>query len=153
VTSFARSRPKPLRTAQVETLDTLGRARPMILQTWAWLIGTSEAGDARLVEWARSFAKPPALEVQGARLEADSYVPERRAMRLVVEGPTVSITIKPATPCVHPVFELDAAPKILARVELDGRLLSTNEYAWDGRTLWLNATVAKDAVLRLMFGD
>jgi hypothetical protein len=74
-------------------------------------------------------------------------------MRLVVEGPTVSITIKPATPCVHPVFELDAAPKILARVELDGRLLSTNEYAWDGRTLWLNATVAKDAVLRLMFGD
>ena len=112
VMSWARSRPKPLRTAQLESLDTLGRSKPMIVQTWVWLIGTSDADDARLLEWARSFAKPPAVEVQGARLEAESYVPERRAIRLIVEQPTVAITIKPATACVHPVFELAAAPQV-----------------------------------------
>jgi hypothetical protein len=152
VMSFARSRPKPLRTAQVETLDTLGRSKPMIVQTWVWLIGRSDAGDARLLDWARSFSKPPALEVQGARVEAESYIPERRAMRLVVEEPTVSIKIKPATPCVHPVFELQAAPKTLARVELAGRVLDAKDYAWDGQTLWINATLAQEAELRLAFG-
>ncbi len=151
VMSFARSRPKPLRTAQLEALDTLGRSKPMIIQTWAWLIGTSEAGDARLLEWARSFAKPPALEVRGARLEANSYVPERRAMRLVVEEPAVTIAIKPATVCVNPVFELAAAPKTPARVKLDGRPLDAGQYAWDGRTLWLDATIRRPTVLSLQF--
>ncbi len=153
VVSWARSRPNPLRTAQLESLDTLGRSKPMIVQTWVWLIGMSDAGDARLLEWARSFSKPPALEAQGARLEAESYVPERRAMRLVVEEPTVSIKIKPATPCVNPVFELQAAPKTLARVELANRLLGANEYAWDGQTLWINTTLTQDAQLRLVFGN
>jgi hypothetical protein len=153
VMSFARSRPKPLRTAQIETLDTLGRSKPMIVQTWVWLIGMSDASDARLVDWARSFSKPPALEVQGARVEAESYIPERRAMRLVVEEPVVSIKIKPATPCVHPVFELQAAPKKLARVELAGRVLGVKDYAWDGQTLWLNATVTQDSALQLVFGE
>jgi hypothetical protein len=151
VMSFGRSRPKPLRTAQLETLDTLGRSKPMIIQTWAWLIGTSDAGDARLLEWARSFAKPPALEVRGARLEANSYVPERRAMRLVVEEPAVAITIKPAAACVNPVFELAAAPKTLARVQLAGRTLDAGQYAWDGHTLWLDATIPQPTVLSLQF--
>ena len=153
VVSWARSRPKPLRTAQLETLDTLGRSKPMIVQTWVWLIGMSNADDGRLIEWARSFANPPALEVQGARAEAESYLPERRAMRLVVDEPVVTIQVKPATPCVHPVFELDGAPKTLARVELAGRLLDGKEYAWDGRTLWLNATLTRDTALRLVFSD
>jgi hypothetical protein len=153
VVSWARSRPKPLRTAQLESLDTLGRSKPMIVQTWVWLIGMSDAGDARLLEWARSFSKPPALEVQGARLEAESYVPERRAIRMIVEEPTVSIRIKPATACVNPVFELAAAPKTLARVELAGRGLDAKEYAWDGQTLWISATVAQDTALRLVFGN
>jgi hypothetical protein len=153
VMSFVRSRPKPLRTAQVESLDTLGRSKPMIVQTWAWLIGTTSDDDARLLEWARSFSKPPALEVQGARLEAESYVPERRALRLVAEEPTVAIKIRPATPCVHPVFEIEQAPKKLASIELDGRTLAAKDYAWDGHTLWLDATFVHDARLRLVFVD
>jgi hypothetical protein len=153
VASWARSRPKPLRTAQLEAIDTLGRSKPMVVQTWVWLIGMSDADDGRLVQWARSFAKPPTVEVQGARLEANSYVPERRAIQMIVEEPTVSIRIKPATPCVNPVFELAAAPKTLVRVELAGRALDAKEHAWDGRTLWIDATVAKDTTLRLVFGD
>ena len=153
VLSWARCRPTPLRTAQLETLDTLGRAKPMVLQTWAWLVGTSDADDERLTQWARSFAKPPALEVQGARPEAESYCPERRALRLVVDEPIVTIKVKPSTACVHPVFELEEAPKTLARAELDGRILAADEYAWDGRTLWLDATLAVDTTLRLTFGD
>ena len=38
-------------------------------------------------------------------------MPERRAMRLVVERPQLTVTIAPATPCVHPVFELVDAPR------------------------------------------
>jgi len=153
VVSWARNRPTPLRTAQVETLDTLGRSKPMVVQTWAWLIGTTDAADERLLEWARSFATPPALDVQGARLEAESYVPERRAIRLVVESPTVTITVKPTTACVHPVFELAAAPKRLTQVDLGGRPLATTEYAWDGRTLWLNNTLREETTVRLTFGE
>ncbi|MCU0959107.1 MAG: hypothetical protein MUF48_03300 [Pirellulaceae bacterium] len=153
VMSWARSRPTPLRTAQLETLDTLGRSQPMVVQTWAWLIGTSDADDQRLVEWARSFAQPPALDVQGARLEAESYIPERRAIRLVVESPTVTIIVKPATACVHPVFELTAAPRTLKQLELGGRPLAAKQYAWDGHTLWLNCTLREETALRLTFGD
>jgi len=153
VMSWSRSRPRPMRTAQLESLDTLGRSKPMLVQRWAWLIGTSDADDARLLQWAHSFAKPPALEVRGARLEAESYIPERRAIRLVVEEPTVTIAVNPAAACVNPVFELAAAPKTLAQVELDGRLLDSKDYAWDGRTLWINATLTQDAQLRLVFGS
>ena len=109
VMSWARCRPEPVRTARLETLDTLGRSKPMIVQTWAWLIGMSDADDARLLRWAASFAKPPALELDGARLEAGSYVPERRAIRLIVESDAVTIGIKPDVACVNPVFELSGA--------------------------------------------
>lgn len=153
VMSWARSRPAPLRTARLVTLDTLGRSKPMLLQTWVWLIGMSEAGDERLLAWARSFAEPPSLAVQGARLEAETYVPERRAMRLHVEAKSVAIAVKPAAPCVHPVFELDAAPPRLERVELGGRALESRQYAWDGHTLWLDATISQPTVLRLEFAE
>ena len=67
VMSWAGTRPRPLRTGEVVTLDTLGRSRPMTVRTWAWLIGMSDESDARLVERAKSFATPPALELRGAR--------------------------------------------------------------------------------------
>ena len=104
-------RPEPVRTAQFEMLDTLGRSKPMVRQTWAWLIGMSDADDERLLQWARSFSAPPSLNLQGARLDAESYVPERRALRLVVEDRTVVIEVKPREVCVNPVFELTNAPK------------------------------------------
>jgi hypothetical protein len=52
---------------------------------------------------------------------------------------------------VHPVFELQGAPKTLSRLELDERTLTPADYAWDGRTLWLNATLRKQTRLRLVF--
>jgi hypothetical protein len=146
------NQPKPLRAAQFETLDTLGRSRPMLVQTFVWLIGMSDASDARLREWARSFSKPPSLEVKGARLDAEPYSPERRAMRLLVEDKTVTIRIKPATVCVNPVFELLEAPRTLVRVRLADRLLEAKEYRWDGKTLWIEATVLRDTPLQLEFG-
>ena len=82
----------------------------MTVRTWAWLIGMSGEPDARLVERAKSFANPPALELRGARVGFDGYVPERRAIQLVAEGPEVAITIKPAAPCVNPVFEIRRCP-------------------------------------------
>ncbi len=61
VMSWAGKRPVPLSTSELVTLDTLGRSRPMIVRRWAWLIGTSDAADGRLVDWAKSFATPPSL--------------------------------------------------------------------------------------------
>ena len=82
-----------------------------------------------------------------------AYNTERRATLLTIEKPIVSLTIKPTTPCVHPVFELQGAPKMLSRVELGSRVLAANDYAWDGRTLWLNNTLRDDVTLRLTFSD
>jgi hypothetical protein len=151
--SWAHSRPEPLRVETRETLDTLGRPKTMAVRRWAWLIGMSDADDGRLLEWARSFARPPAVEIQGARLDFDAYVPERRAIRLVVEQRTVTVALRPEKRCVHPVFELSAAPRTLQSVELAGRALSAAEYAWDGRTLWLGVDVDQPSSLRLVFGD
>jgi hypothetical protein len=151
IMSWFKNRPTPVRTAQFDTVDTLGRSKPMQLQTWAWLISMSDASDQRLLEWARSFSTPPSLKLQGARLDSEPYHPERRAMRLVAEEKTVTIGLTPATPCVNPVFELSQAPKTLVRVELNARPLAAKDYAWDGKTLWLDATLARPAQLRLVF--
>ncbi len=152
VMSWAGSRPTPLRTANLVTLDTRGRSRLMSVREWVWLIGMTDASDRRLLEWATSFATPPALEVRGARLGFDAYVPERRAIRLTAESRAVVITIKPGPPCVNPVFEFEGAPPGELRVMLGGRPLERARYAWDGRTLWLDATIATPIDLHLTFG-
>jgi hypothetical protein len=54
---------------------------------------------------------------------------------------------------VHPVFELHKAPKTLARIQLNGAALSVHDYAWDGRTLWLNTTLRRETSLRLVFSE
>jgi hypothetical protein len=146
-------RPEPIRSSVVETKDGLGRRKTMKVQTWVWLIGMTDADDARLIQWAKSFSGPPSVEVRGARLEAESYAPERRAIRLIVEDRSVMIATKPAAACVNPVFELDRAPAMPLRVRLADRLLDAKEYAWDGKTLWLNAMIDKATVLRLEFTD
>ena len=66
IISWAKNRPTPVRTARFDTVDTLGRSKPMQVQTWVWLIGMSDAGDARLLEWAHSFSTPPSVELKGA---------------------------------------------------------------------------------------
>jgi hypothetical protein len=152
VMSWAGTRPRPLRTAELVTLDTLGRSRPMTVRSWAWLIGMTGEPDARLVERAKSFAAPPALELRGARVGFEGYAPERRAIRVIVEAPEVAITIKPGPPCVNPVFEFDGVPRSEARVTLAGQPLEPARYAWDGRMLWLDATIRTPAELRVTFG-
>ena len=139
--TWGHRRPQPLESRVADLPDALGVTRKMQVEKWAWLIGMSDADDARLLEWARSFATPPQVKADGARLQSPSYNTERRATLLTVEKPIVSLTITPSTPCVHPVFELHQAPKTLARIELNGQALAAHDYAWDGRTLWLNTTL------------
>jgi hypothetical protein len=150
--SWGHRRPQPLESRTAEMPDALGVTRKMKVEKWAWLIGLSDADDARLLEWSRSFATPPQVQADGGRLQTPSYNTERRATLLSVDKPEVSLTVTPSTPCVHPVFELHGAPKTLSRLELDGRELTPADYAWDGRTLWLNTTLRKQTRLRLVFG-
>jgi hypothetical protein len=145
------NRPEPVVSAMTNAVDTLGRSKPMAFQRWVWLIGMTADSDARLLAWARSFTRPPSLEVKGARLEAQSYVPERRALRLVVQDKTVTVAFNPIIPCVNPVLELAGAPATLARITLGGRALGAGDYAWDGKTLWLNATIEGPQELQLEF--
>jgi hypothetical protein len=152
VMSWVGCRPVPLATADLVTLDTLGRARPMTLRRWAWLIGMSDAADARLVDRAKSFATPPSLDLRGARLEFEGYAPERRAFRLEALSNEVQITIKPGAPCVNPVFELARVPEGDAHITLAGRPLEAERHAWDGRTLWFDATIETPTELRVTFG-
>jgi len=151
--SWGHRRPQPLESRIADMPDALGVTRPMQVEKWTWLLGLSDADDARLLEWTRSFATPPQVTADGARLQSPAYNTERRATLLTVERPTVSITINPAMPCVHPVFELHQAPQTLERVELNGRVLAANDYAWDGRTFWLNTTLRHETTLRLVFGN
>ena len=151
--SWGHRRPQPLESRTAEMPDALGVTRTMQVEKWAWLIGLSDADDARLLEWSRSFSTPPKVKAEGARLQSPSYNTERRATLLTVEKPVVTLTIKHTTPCVHPVFELQGAPKILSLVELDSRVLAAGEYAWDGRTLWVNHTLRHEAALRLTFSE
>lgn len=141
----------PAFSATIQSHDTLGRLKTMLHRQWYWLIGLTDASDARLLEWAHSFSTPPSLELEGAHLDLDSYLPERRAVRLVVESPAVSITLKPSTRCVNPVFELLKAPKNLASISLGGRALKPKEYAWDGSTLWIGQDIDTTSTLKLEF--
>jgi hypothetical protein len=151
--TWGHRRPQPLESRVVDLPDALGVTRKMQVEKWAWLIGLSEADDTRLLEWSRSFAAPPQVKSDGARLQSPAYNTERRATLLTVEKTDVTLTIKPATPCVHPIFELNEAPKTLGHVEVNGRVLTASDYAWDGRTLWLNATLREETALRLTFLD
>jgi len=150
--SWARTRPTPLVTATMPSIDTLGRARTMRIQQWAWLIGMSEEPDAALLVRARSFATPPSLEVRGARCTTDAYTLQRRAMQLVVEDDEVTITFKPESPCVNPVFELLNAPGRLQKISIDSQELLASDYKWTGSTLWLNRLMKQRACLAMSFG-
>src|SRR5690348_15433953 len=133
-------------------LDTRGRSRDMTIQRWVWLIAKTDAPDDLLLRWAQSFSSPPALEVRGAHLDFPSYSQERRAIRLIVDLPSIEITLKPQGYCINPVFELDQAPKELESVTVDGKALPADGYAWDGAALWVRADVgANGAKLSLRF--
>jgi hypothetical protein len=125
--------------------------KTMKVQSWVWLIGMTDASDETLAEWAKSFSQPPELELHGARRDSEPYSPERRAMPLVVDDRNVTIMIKPVAWCVNPVFELKGAPRARLIVKLDDQVLGLKQYAWDGRTLWLNANFDQPKRLQLEF--
>jgi hypothetical protein len=152
VMSWAGRRPTPLATSERVTLDTLGRSRLMIERRWAWLIGASDASDPRLVAWAKSFSTPPSLDLRGAQGDSAGYLIERRAFRLEPQASDIQIMIKPTVPCVNPVFEFTRKIAGDLRLTLASRPLAEERYAWDGQTLWVDATIEAPTELRLMFG-
>jgi hypothetical protein len=153
VMSWAGARPEPIWTAHHSSLDTLGRSRPMTMRRWAWLIGMSDANDQRLLQWAKSFMEPPSLEIKGARLPFDSYLPHRRGLRLLVEDRSVLLKIKPQVVWVNPVIEISGAPKGALTIKRNGSVLSPASYAWDGHVLWLNALIDAPVELNLTFAQ
>jgi hypothetical protein len=151
VMSWAGCRPEPIQSAVLSTLDSLGRSRPLSVRRWAWLIGMTDESDAHLVDWAKSFARPPDLELRGARTDFAGYAIERRAMRLEATAREVQITIKPATLCVNPVFEFTRAPRGAIKLTLSGQEIDARHYAWDGHSLWLNVAISSPSVLQITF--
>jgi hypothetical protein len=149
VMSWAGSGPPPVRSSLVSTIDALGRSRTMQAREWVWLIGMSDAADEVLSHWASSFKEPPSIEIHGGKVDFDSFIQERRALRLRVQGRSVSIKLKPASAVMNPVFELLDAPAGPLTVSLDGSTVRPERYAWDGHTLWLEATIERltDVVL------
>lgn len=148
------NRPKPIFTGMSNTIDLHGRARQMLAQRWSWLIGKTDASDNELLKWAQSYTAPPALEVEGARLDLPSYSPERRAIRIVAEAAEIRIKLTPRLQTMNPVFEVDAALGELISVEIDSKRLLSEMYAWDGRTLWIRSSFGQGGgVVSLQFMD
>jgi hypothetical protein len=145
------NRQTPLSSFNVPSIDTLGQSRLMNVQRWVWMIGANDDPDARLLEWAGSFSRPPSVEVRGGLLDSQSYSPERRAIRVVVQDKSVQFTLKPGDRSVNPVFELLNAPPVLSTVHLGDRPLLPAEYAWDGKVLWVKATFSDTRVMRVEF--
>ena len=68
-----------------------------------------------------------------------------------MESSTPVITLKPSVRYINPVFELSGGSKNLASVVLGNRSLKPAEYAWDGKTLWVNADIDTTTPLKLEF--
>jgi hypothetical protein len=151
VMSWTKAKPDPVRAAQRVCLDAQGRSRLMSVRTWVWLIGMSDLSDGELARWATSFSSPPSLEVQGGRLDFESYEPRRRAFRVQAQDSTLTINARPQRVYVNPIFELLGAPARPLTVWHDGRMMSPDHYAWDGRTLWIDATIEASSEFRLEF--
>lgn len=146
------NRQTPLRSFNVPAIDTLGQSKLMNVQRWVWMIGANDDPDKRLLEWAGSFSNPPSVEVRGGQLDPQSYSPERRAIRAIVQDRAIEFTLRPGIHSVNPVFELLKAPSVLTSVHLANRALSPAEYAWDGKVLWVKATLSDSTAMRIEFG-
>ncbi len=142
-------RPEPIESRAVDTVDTLGRKRPMHVQKFVWMIGKTADSDARLLERARSYAQPPEVAVAGGAYEG--WKADRRAHQIAVEQSTVTIRFKPQVPCVDPAIDLTNVKGRLQTIRLDGRLLPQEDYTWDGQTLWLAADITCQTTLQVTF--
>ena len=142
-------RPDPLESRTSDTVDTLGKKRPMHQAKYAWLIGMTDDSDERLLKRARSYARPPEISVTGG--DYRGWKADRRAHLIGVAARVVAIQVKPHIACVNPVFELEGEDRDLREIALDGRVLRPEEYAWDGQTLWFAGDINDAATLRLTF--
>lgn len=150
--SWARHRPKPISEQRGEILDALGAVREMQVQQWAWLVGYTDAPDDEILGVARSFAHPPRItEVRGARINVESYSQARRALCMTVEEATVEFQLSPKEMCVNPVFEFTNSPRELARVTLGALALGADDVKWDGKTMWMRATIQEPTLVRISF--
>ena len=153
LSAFHAGNPKPLRKETGPMRDALGKPHEMTRSTYAWLIGASDADDETLRHWMQSVAEPAAVEIAGGVKDAEFYIPERRAYCLAAEGSTLALNIKPNGWCMNPVFEIRNAPKKIKSATLAGQSLASGRYAWDGKTLWIEAALDQPAELRLEFAD
>ncbi len=151
--SWAKQQPEPTQRTLAPTLDAKGSQREMLTRRWAWLIGVTDAPDADLMPIAQSYAHRPTLNIDGGELVEETSFLERRAIRISLQKSNATIEILAQKPWTHPCFELASAPTRLERVELDGRLLRPNEYAWDGTVLWLDTMIQDRASLTLAFAN
>lgn len=136
--------PPPLSIVKRVTPDALGRVRELTTEAvHGWWV--RRIVPTALVKWAESFVSPPAIELQGARLNVPSYSQERRAIRVIVESRTVQIQLKPSRHAMNPEFELEGAPKELTAATLDGNALLRSNNACDEATLWIKAAIGQSA--------
>ena len=144
--------PAPLSERSGQMVDALGKVRDMRVQQWAWLIGYTDATDNDVIDMARSYAEPPAIEsIKGARIDVESYNETTRALRLTVDDRDVSFRVVPQRVCVNPVFELSNAPADLMQVSVGALVLTADSVAWDGKVLWLKTTLRESAQIRITF--
>lgn len=136
--------------------DGNGDLKQMRRDTFAWFIGMTDAGDDELRLRVQSHREPPAIQVQGGALKADSfYSLQRRALCLAMDGDSrvITIAISPKVACVDPVFEIERAPGLLERVLVDGSPADRASYAWDGKTLWFDMVLNHPVKLELVFAE
>jgi hypothetical protein len=149
--TWAAKRPQPLHSETLMTKDALGVLKTMRKETYAWLIGMTDASDKTLLNTARSFARPAKLELKGAVAGTEIYSQERRAFCLEATDKKITITIKPVEWCVNPVFELKGVNAGLINAKLGNKILNHSQYAWDGKTLWIKAAINQPATIELTF--
>jgi hypothetical protein len=133
--------PAPVFVEETRTIDARGYLRDMATRRWVWMIAMADVSDEALLNWTRSFSDPPSVEVSGARIDLPSYSPERRAVRLIAESSSINVKLKPVSYTINPVFEIEQAASRIERVTMDDKPLPAEAYAWDGATLWIQASI------------
>ncbi|MCC6796850.1 MAG: hypothetical protein IT366_17155 [Candidatus Hydrogenedentes bacterium] len=150
--SWAMKQPAPVSERSGQMIDALGKVRDMRVQQWAWLIGYTDASDDEVLDIARSYALPPAIEaIKGARVDVESYNEATRALCVTVESRDVTFRLVPQGVCVNPVFEMNNAPADLMQVSVGALVLGADSVAWDGKVLWLRAILREPTQVRITF--
>lgn len=140
-------RPEPLKDEPFFGTDALGKKRQLQLQVFTWLIGMTDANDAQLLDRAKSYSTAPPLKIEGAK----SVVWNPLNRSFTIDANQVRLELIPNGVCVNPAFDLGQRPGSLTSVQLGGEEVSRENYAWDGKLLWLEAKLTRPSKLRIEF--